>query len=262
MNQDTLVTLYHELETRLGEEAARFIVALRMHGPMNDEEVPKFNSEAGIKERQRSAEARLAQQLSGAESLRPKEQAVIRGFNIQNAPIFPVRSVVDLIDRKVEVMMENKEVILSSPWKANAAQLESSIVLLESVLSITSGERNLSRINLLGAEMEVLMTVPEINRELAGLIMQRRSAFSAGSTRLLTVDLYSTGAIKLQQLRSITPFVTQGGDVYRGFVVSEMAGSRQRGAMSFLVDGCPAHAEILELAKVAPPYSLPTIGLP
>ena len=77
------------------------------------------------------------------------------------------------------------------------------------------------RINLLEAPEEVLAAVPGMTEELARRIKTQRQAASTGGdeARRHPTWLLADGLVDLEQMKKLLPYVTCGGDVYRGQVV-------------------------------------------
>ncbi len=235
VNQDNLVKLFRDLDTQLGTEAARFIVALRMNGPMDNDGVGRFDSPEEIAKRRASAPARSRQQRSESKSFAEFQPESINGFAINRAARFPINSTVDLIGRRTEAMVDDREVILASPWSDNAQRIEAALNVLEDQLTTVSGKQRIGRINIHLADREILMTIPNLTSDLASVIIKSRSATS--TTKLPSIGwLYRSGLVDLLTLRNLAPYMTSGGDVYTGISVGTVAGVRQATAAMFLVD--------------------------
>jgi hypothetical protein len=252
INQDSLVTLFRELEPLVGRDAARFIVAMRMTGPINNEDVARFDSQEAIDERLATAAARSRQQREGTEVYANTQRETIDGFEISSAGNYLIRSMVDLIDRVTEARIAGKPEILESPWGNDPQSVVTTLNFLESRLTTQPGPRLVGRINLNVAEREVLLTVPGMGLDVATSILQLRGPRGPQPSRFGAGWLYQQGMVNLSQLRKMAPYLTASGDVLSGIAVGQIEGSRQLAAASFLIDGTGVAPEILRLQYPSP----------
>ncbi len=243
LNQPSLGKLYRELEPAVGREAARFIVAMRMYGPLQDEDVLRFDSPEAIKQRRESAFARAKKQISESRVYGNTPREVINGFTIDREGNFKFRSVADLIAQQTEIQLDGTSSIISSPWIDQPQQLPQLLANLESLFTVHAGSRYPSRINLNTADLEVLTTVPGLNRQLASAIIQRRSeSFEFGTSHANAAWLYKSGLINLAQLRRMMPYLTSQGDVVSGIAVATRTGAKQPLATRFTIDATGPNA--------------------
>ncbi len=71
LNQTDLVRLYRQVEALLGGDGARFVVALRMNGPLDDQPESQGNGPETIERRREKAKLRAIEQTRGTLSFKP-----------------------------------------------------------------------------------------------------------------------------------------------------------------------------------------------
>jgi DNA uptake protein ComE-like DNA-binding protein len=281
VNRADLSELFDDLESSLGEEAARFIVAWRLAGSAFGSDSQRIGSvSAGTsseglaaKRRQRrmeSAHDRLRRQLGrdGSSSVDDSEQSesnaevptenevVKGGINLSRKPAYTIRSVFDLIGTTVRIDVDRRDTVLKSPWAGDPGNVEQAITLLQSRLATTDDEFIAGRINVNEASPAVLRSVPGIDESLAESIhagQRRARANSEISRRHETIAwLFVEGLVDLRQLRSLAPWLTTRGDVFSGISIGHIDGHRVTSTIEFLIDSSGEAATILQLADHEP----------
>jgi hypothetical protein len=262
VNSQSLVTLYDQLERRLGADAARFIVAYRLEGSASEDEPEDVDPEQERLRRLDSADKRLREQLGGEgidNRLPFSGRSVMRGgLDLSRNGAFPIRSVVDLIGSSVIAPGEASEETLESPWDRNPASLVATLPWLESILTTADQPVRIDRINVSGAPRETLLTIPGMtDAQVDRLLYARQRIIDRGTaaTQFQSVAwLSSEAGLSFEQLRAVAPYVTSGGDVFRGFALGRLAGARSQSVVEFMID---ATAEIPVLRRIQPLRPIP-----
>ena len=281
VNRPELPELFDELESSLGDEAAQFIVAWRLAGSAFGSDSQRVGSvSAGsssngfdAERRQRrmeSAHDRLRRQLgrdnvSSAEDAGQPEtnaaaltgnEVVKAGINLSRKPAYAIRSVFDLIGTTVRIDVDRRDTVLKSPWAGDPGSVEQAVALLENRLTTTDDEFIAGRINVNEAPRAILRSVPGINESLAESILagQRRARGNGEiSRRHQTIAwLFVEGLVDLRQLRSLAPWLTTRGDVFRGISIGHIDGHRVTSTIEFLIDSSGDTTTILQLADQEP----------
>lgn len=233
LNSADLVELYRLVEKRLGSEAARFVVALRMNGPANARGAFDFDSPEAIAARKALARSRAQEQVGQTLEFERFQGQSFGGFSVDRPGRYELRSVVDLVAVQVEATVDGQSTVLQSPWKPNG-QLSGVLKTLEDQFTLTEDRVRIGRINPLVAIKEVLVTVPGLSDQLCQKILRSRPETSECCRHQNIGWLVDQRLLTLPQLRVVAPYLTGGGDVYSG--VSWGGGENLSYAVSFLVD--------------------------
>ncbi len=230
INQDALEKLFGQLELALGTEAARFIVAMRMNGPIKHDNVFKFDSDEAVKQRKATASARAFDQTQHALTFSRVTPKVIGGFEINRTGSYRIESVASLIGRRARAKVNDGEKIIESPWNANGTALVNELGRLESILTTSDNSKIHGRINPSIASYEVLKTIPGMTDHLATQIQKKRNRSTQHSIGWLVAE----NIMGLKTLRQLSPYMTSGGDVFSGISIGVV--DDRRAAIAFRID--------------------------
>lgn len=253
LNESNLVKLYDQLLPELGPAATAFIVALRLEGPRQQGVAIRESAENEREERLRSAPKRLKDQLDRTSTSGPARRGETRGgLDLSAQPTFVIESMADLVGREVLTIMEGQQELLKSPW--DVSQVESAIDRLEKVCTTKPGQQLMHRINIQFAHERVLQTIPGVDANKALSITARRSTSRPRSS---IGWLVSEGLMTMDQLRSVAPFMTTGGDVWSGTSIGTAVQSSSLVANHFVVDATLPQIRLLS-AQESMPFTLPS----
>jgi len=110
---------------------------------------------------------------------------------------------------------------LTSPWSDKASDLQANALKVMDALTIADGTYVDGRININLAPREVLLNIPNMTPELADNIVGSRDKSSGSSSssqsndRLTTAWLVIQSLTDLSTLKSLDPYITARGDVFR-----------------------------------------------
>lgn len=261
INQDNLVRLFDELEQELGPEAAQFIVAYRLAGPIHggeevrvadDDDAKDPDSLKADRDEARRQQARDRASSQRGESPRNRvadENATTRGgLNLKYRPAYRIRSLFDLIGAQVHVPVRNVDEILESPWPAEASKMQSLIDELSARLTTEPGDIVSGRVNPTKAPRSVLRGVDGMTDELADrlLVARRRPPGDPLLGRRNLGWLIQEGVLDLATLQTIAPrLTTREGDVCRAFCVGATDDGRHPVGVEILIDGSRRPARVL-----------------
>lgn len=216
VNSADLPKLYEELKEQLGEDGARFILAVRLAGIL---ERP-----AGMQRKQaeKSVQSRIETQLGG-KAVQPNASvtaSVVAGLNLARAPEFEIQSLFDLIGTNVRIVIAGKDEVLASPWAGTRSGVEKAFALLNKTLDPRPTIVLRGRLNVNTAPRELLRGLAELPAsKLDKLLETRDREFTkqqtneASSLWLITQDVLS-----LQEMRRLAPFLTDRGNVFSGTI--------------------------------------------
>ena len=133
-------------------------------------------------------------------------------------------SPLDVLGIAVEVPASGKEAaprMVHSPLAASGRALRETLPALMDYVAVAPGGVLRGRVNLDEAPRAVLMAVPGMTEGLAQRIEAQRRAMarSTDAARRHPTWLLAEGLVDLAQMKTMLPFVTCGGDVYRAQVV-------------------------------------------
>ena len=193
LNQNDLQRLAASLSNVLPKDLVEFIVAWRQFGPASG------NASAASGSVQRSA---------GAPSISTTQPARYR-----------LHSLCDLIDARVRIDVQDDapsaQRLLQSPLSSTASNKQQ---LLEALLNHTTLNPEaiiIGRININLAPESVLQGLPGLSEDVVQQILVRRETEDS-APRSTTAWLWAEGLVERPQYRKLEPWITGGGDSFRG----------------------------------------------
>ena len=269
VNGDDLQTLFDELSAAFDADVATFVTALRMFGPSSQ---GGSGSGSGSSRQsgggasggrsgggvsgpgsggQSSGALGSAGQRGGSQSSNGRNQNV---FDLSRAPSYDITSLYELIDSSVQVVMNNRQQTLQSPWTSESSDLSGALPDMLDKLKTTSSTSQPGRIDIRTASREVLLTVPDIDPQLVELIVGRQTELTLAGVGTDTVDLLATtgwllqeGHVDRAEMQRLDPYLTARGDVFRvqSFCCLDTSGPCVR--LEAVVDGSQVPARIISV---------------
>ena len=193
VNNDNLQELFTQLSDVFNEEWAVFIVAYRQSGA----------SDGGG----------------------TGESAAGHELDFEQEPQEQLSQVLDLIGKQVQARFANEEqpVLLQSPFPDEQVAMNLYLPLLMDALSVNESATIPGRININQAPRTILQGIPGMTEELVEQIIQKRAVELDPENEDPNLKfeswLLTTGIVTLDQMKSLMPFVTAGGDVFQAQVV-------------------------------------------
>jgi len=272
VNHPNLVELFDVLQREFGTDVARFIVAWRLTGSLSGAEDQRLNNPlAGtlvpatidpnenfdlFEAEKNSARRRVKKPLGnddeppdlgsvgvvekpGSGSNRSGTEILRGGLNLSRSPAYAIRSLLDLIGTDVRIVMDRKDVVLHSPWKADGA-LERALLELDRKLTTTDAPVIAGRININLAPREVLLTIPGLTETqvtaIAAAQANGNGQASIAERKQTIAWLLTEGILDLRHLRQVAPYITTRGDVWRGVSVGHLPEAPVVVGVEFLLD--------------------------
>jgi len=203
VNQGLLTELYDALVEEFDEDTARFVVAYRMYGSIEDPE-------------------------TGDWPVAEPEDPVTRGeLNLARGYRREIRSVYELIGITVTADEEGENggetYTFESPWDGDPGSMTAYLPDLIDALSVSDDPYIEGRINVNQARREVLLGVPGMTEELVDEILLARAVDSKTGEpsadlleqRATSGWLVAEGLVELETMRLLDPFLTSRGAVFR-----------------------------------------------
>lgn len=257
LNQSLLTELYDALEPELGEDAARFITAFRIAGPVEQESTTQnpLGELAGGNER---AAQKVA--VAVAKAVANGEGAVTRGgLDLSDGGVFRIDSLYDLVDAEVDIEVDGTATTLVSPWTSNAGDMQAYLPDLMDQLSTTDADALDGRINVNEARYETLLTVPGMTQDLANSIAKSAPIGPNGEPltdamqiRTTTGWLVMNGLVDLPTMRRLDRYLTARGDIYRAQVVGYFDSGGPFTRVEAVLDASSPPVRVLSVRDLTP----------
>ncbi len=235
LNQTDLVRLYRQVEAVLGGDGARYVVALRMNGPLDDLPESQLSGPETIDRRREQAKLRAIEQTRGTLSFNRITGERFGDFAVDRPGVFTIRSLADLIGHRVEIMLDSQYTIVRSPWTGSPSQVMKEWDWLQAHFCLDEAAAQPGRIHLGYADRTVLMTIPGMTLDLAHRIELRQQS-NRSHVHENEAWLVAENALSLDQFRRLAPYITCRGDVYSGISIGSIDDQPHRYAVSFIFD--------------------------
>lgn len=250
VNDQDLGRLYTRLEEVFGGEAATFVVAYRLDGPL----VAAKRLAPGELKRSldETFEARLESQLddgndTAATLTKIGQTSSSKGrFGSGRSPVHRIRSLIDLVDVTVVTVIEGEEKMLDSPWQLASADPHQLLRDLEDQMTVDEGPRSFGRIDLRQAEADVLLTIPGFDVDMAMTVVNARKIASIPSVYWLVQQ----GVCDLELLRKLGPYVTTQAAIYSGYSIGHDWVSQSSAIMQFTLSHEGDVVRLLERTEI------------
>ncbi len=259
INQPLLTELYDELLDEFSEEVAQFIVAYRMYGSDNIEQLEGQTGVTTGDEQTDSGLQQLAQAFLKGATASTDEDAVTRGgMDLSKGGTIKFISLFDLIDAEVTAQIEGTPTLLSSPWTSDSGSLTESLPALFDTLTTTSALTIRGRVNINHCRAETLMGIPDMTPELATAIAETQMIGADGqpltdmiARHATTGWLLAEGLADQTTLRLIDPYITAKGSVYRVQSIGHYGEDGPATRLEAILDATQSPAKVLSLRDLS-----------
>ncbi len=236
LNKDDLQTLYQELTDRFGNETwASYIIAYRQFGP-----------------------AQAMGQARDWEGFSP---------DFSKAGNTKLGQVLDLIGSKVQMQGgQGGNQIYNSPFPSEPLAIGGYLPLLLDNVAASDTAVLPGRLNVNQAPKTLLQAVPGMTEEILTEVLSRRTpeADVNNPMRRHEAWLLAEGIVTLQEMKSLSPFLCAGGDVYRAQVVGYFQGGQASARTEVVIDATESPPRILlwrDISHLGRGYPLETLGV-
>ncbi len=128
--------------------------------------------------------------------------------------------ILDLIGATITIANQGAQpVTYKSPFQANPIEMAIFLPILMDKLTTVDGPIIPGRININEAPFEIVSGIPGMTPELAEQLMAARAEQNDSENRKFETWPMVEGYVTLEQMRSLLPLVTGGGDVFRAQVI-------------------------------------------
>ena len=246
VNDDDLEALHASLISVIDGDLATFIIAYRQNGPYQEPEAPPAegpgnggNPNAPVAGNAPPNQNRNEQDTGDVED--PGEPVNGRSVDLTNPANANIENLLDLVGARVQATLDGDEepTLLASPLPENPQGLAESLMTLFDYVTADGDSPVPGRVNLNEAPLPVLMSLPGMTLDVANVVVNQGYAGNdrLNSPRRHPVWLLTEGLVTLDTMRQMAPYVTGGGDVYRGHAVGYLGDGRRISRVEFVIDG-------------------------
>jgi type II secretory pathway component PulK len=236
LNQESMETLYNELEEAVGRPWATFIVAYKQSGAYT-----------GSKSGQLMSTGQLDLSKSGKVKL---------------------TSVLDLIGSNVQVTFKGEEepTILETPFPNLLGATGAYLPLLLGQVTTNSSPIIPGRININQASRTVLAGIPGMTDEILQELLSRRTKNPVDRlpNRRFETWILDEGIVTLDEMKGLMPYVTAGGHVFRGQFVGYFDEQGPSARIEAILDATKRPARVLfwrDMSHLGRGYPSETLGI-
>ncbi|MCA9020180.1 MAG: general secretion pathway protein GspK, partial [Planctomycetaceae bacterium] len=272
VNQTMLTELYDALETELGPDEARFIVAYRLSGPVvteSDLSTGLSGTTVGGSMSEKQALNELANGIAKAMFAEDGASVTRGGMDLTPGGAFSINSLFDLIGSEVETEIDGTKTTLSSPWLADPAAMTTDLPVLHDLLTTSKNQYIEGRIQIDEARLETLLGIPGMDETLANAIVNSQMTATNGApsteisqARQTTGWLVIEGLTTIEQIRLLAPYICSGGDVFRVQSLGYFGQGGPLTRMEAVIDGTfipPRITAIRDLSNLGSGYPVSTL---
>jgi Type II secretion system (T2SS), protein K len=187
-------------------------------------------------------------------------------LNMDYMPQFPIPQILSLVDAQVQYTFDGASapVTLRSPFQT--ATLSTTLPQLMDYVTVNPAATIPGRININQASPVILAGIPGMTPELLEHILTARSQDSTGTdpARKYETWLLADGLVTLQQMQTLQPLITGGGNVYRAQVVGYFQSGAASSRAEVVFDATSPLPRILfwrDISHLGRGYPLEMLGL-
>ncbi len=236
LNDTDIQRLHDNLSATLPADWVTFIIAYRQSGAYTGQQAPQTGA-------------------SGTLDLSKQGQSTIA-------------TVLDLIGAKTQVRFAGatQSVVLASPFSSEIGAMNVYLPKLMDAVTVNKSVTVPGRINLNQASATILNGIPGITPEIVSEIISRRDLDSTEErpNRKHESWIMADGIVTLQEMKTLLPFLTGGGEVYRAQVVGYYQGGQAASRSEVIIDTTTASPRIVfwrDISHLGRGYALETLGV-
>ena len=260
INQDDLEALYAELSTVIdNEDYATFLTTFRMYGQPAASMTATLGAATGTPSQ---SQGRSSQQSSSPPEL--WSAAVFEQVDLTAGAAVKFSQLLDVIDATVTIGNGDNARVYSSPFTSDPVQMALYMPLLMENFSTQAFETMPGRININDCAAELLYGIPMLDEETATAILEARAQPSESTNRLYETWPLVEGIVTLDQMRTMLPLITAGGDVYRAQVVGYYETAATATRVEAIIDATTVNPKVIhyrDLSHLGRGFDLAVLGI-
>ena len=263
LNQEDLELLEEELVTALGNETwATFIVAYRKAGKSGGSAAMSTgdSGDGSGSTGGDTAGGGTAGGQSGGESL-PWNSAFFD--SVSGEASVTLSQVLDLVDATIEVDLNGEQTTYISPFTSDPAAMAIYMPVLMDKVTTVEGTAIPGRISVNDCPRAILLGIPSMTEEIVDAIIEARADQSDSENRKFESWLVVEGHITIDQMRTLAPLITGGGNVYRAQIIGYFEQGPAFCRAEVIVDGSadvPTVRMYRRLDHLGRGFSVPILG--
>ncbi|MGV3486488.1 MAG: general secretion pathway protein GspK [Planctomycetaceae bacterium] len=292
VNQDDLEALYEEIATVIeNEDYATYIAAYRVYGKSAATPTSSGGSsnssgggsgQSGSQTSPRpgqpavlSASAQAGSSGGGSNNSSrssgggnrpplPWTASVFEEIDLSGGSGTKFKQILDVIDSTVTVGNGDSAQVYTSPFTSDPVQMALYMPLLMENFSTQDFETMPGRININECPAELLLGMPVLDELTATAILEARAEPSESENRRYETWPLVEGILTIDQMRTLMPLVTAGGDVYRAQVVGYYEGAAASTRVEAIVDGTSLNPKVIhyrDLSHLGRGFDAAVLGL-
>jgi hypothetical protein len=163
---------------------------------------------------------------------------------------------------------QDDSVVYDSPFSDDILAMGGYLPMLLDHVSVNRNAWIPGRINLNQAPWAILANIPGMSPEVADQIIANREMSDAAEesdpNRRFETWILTTGIVTLQEMRTLTPFVTAGGDVYRAQIVGYFEDGGASSRAEAVIDATQSTPRVLfwrDISHLGRGHALETLGV-
>ncbi|TWU27005.1 General secretion pathway protein K [Novipirellula galeiformis] len=248
VNNDDLEVLYEQLSEALGNDLyATYIMAYRLYGVSSVAAINRDgNSGAG-----------------NAKSAGMWTADMFEKLDLSAGGGTKVNQILDLIGSKVTIGSGDNQQSYTSPLAEDPISMALYLPLLMDILTTQEVDSLPGRINLNECPAELLYGIPLLDEETAQALIEARSNDSDDPNREFATWPMVEGILTLEQMRTLMPLLTGGGDVFRAQLVGYFEQSGISSRSEVIIDATSVNPKIIswnELSHLGRGFDLSVLG--
>ncbi len=180
----------------------------------------------------------------------------------------PIKQVLDLVGGTVQAQLEggSNPIIIKSPFSEGPESMAQYASELLDLVTANPAKTIPGRINVNEAPRTVLLAIPGMTEQIADGIISQRDPQNSEFQETLQHEtwLMSQGIVTLKEMKTLAPFVTAGGDVYRAQIVGYFDGNEVSARAEVVFDATTAMPRILswkDISHLGRGYARETLGV-
>ncbi len=194
---------------------------------------------------------------------KPWTAAAMSSIDLSQQGSVQFKQVLDLVDATVTINENGQQTVYTSPFSSLPLDVANYSPILMDKLTTVDAKTIPGRINIMECPREVLLGLPGITPEVGEQILQARVDGSQSETRNFETWLVAEGYVTMDQMRTLMPLVTCGGDVFKAQVIGYLEGSAAASRVEAIVSGAGDVPEVLffrRLDHLGRAFDVPTLG--
>lgn len=210
----------------------------------------------------------IAYRQAGPTTPSNQAEAVTGALNMDYKPKTPIGQVLDLVGAQVRYTFagDMESTLIASPFSDELGAMNVYMPQLMDHVTVNPAGTIPGRININQASRTVLLGIPGMTPEIADQIILRRDVAPTSDkpNRRHETWLLQEAVVTLEEMKTMMPFITAGGDVYRCQVVGYFQGGQAASRSEVIFDATYTLPRIVfwrDISHLGRGYALETLGV-